>query len=243
MLSYQWDSQPLVVRIADYLKKKAIRVWLDVDGDMKGNINDAMANGVEKAGVIVTFITTKYTQSANCRKEFSYTIQLDKRVVPVLLDEGYKSSEFFSSSVENRDPLFAMDMSFEQLSEQLVKQLMSMEENLELTEEHFGSTIFPGGPVRGQYSYDDTQCDMELEFFRLVDGRVSGQGADEVGEFTMAGKYNQKNEIRFKKQYIEKHAVDYVGLITSAGPGQFRIDGKWNIDTRADNFFLESIDE
>ena len=43
MLSYQWGSQDKVKRIAEALTEHGIRVWFDINGDMSGNINVAMA--------------------------------------------------------------------------------------------------------------------------------------------------------------------------------------------------------
>jgi hypothetical protein len=62
MLSYQWGSQQLVKRVAAFFKSKKLLVWLDVDGGMKGNINQAMANGVEGACVVCSFATPAYAR-------------------------------------------------------------------------------------------------------------------------------------------------------------------------------------
>jgi len=83
MLSYQWGSQQLVKRVAAFFKSKKLLVWLDVDGGMKGNINQAMANGVEGACVVCSFATPAYARSPNCNKEINYAFQLKKRIVLV----------------------------------------------------------------------------------------------------------------------------------------------------------------
>lgn len=41
MLSYQWDDQPLVKKIYDHLKDDGLPVWMDIEGGVTGNINDA----------------------------------------------------------------------------------------------------------------------------------------------------------------------------------------------------------
>lgn len=51
MLSYQWNSQEKVKRIADALTARGVRVWLDINGDMSGNINVAMAEVSEVAAL------------------------------------------------------------------------------------------------------------------------------------------------------------------------------------------------
>ena len=41
MLSYQWDDQPLVKRIHERLTEHGLPVWMDIEGGVTGNINDA----------------------------------------------------------------------------------------------------------------------------------------------------------------------------------------------------------
>ncbi|CAF4494940.1 unnamed protein product [Rotaria sp. Silwood2] len=71
MLSYEWKNQELVKRVANMLKQRNIPTWFDIAGDMKGNINSAMANGVEGAAMVVSFATVAYSKSINCQKEFT----------------------------------------------------------------------------------------------------------------------------------------------------------------------------
>lgn len=40
MLSYQWDIQDTVKHVFEGLKSMGIPVWMDIEGGMKGNIND-----------------------------------------------------------------------------------------------------------------------------------------------------------------------------------------------------------
>lgn len=41
MLSYQWDDQELVKKIYRRLKEDGLPVWMDIEGRVSGNINDA----------------------------------------------------------------------------------------------------------------------------------------------------------------------------------------------------------
>ena len=66
MLSYQWENQPTVKRIAEDLEKKGYKVWIDIC-KMQGNIMDAMAEAVEKADLIIVCVSRKYKNSANTR--------------------------------------------------------------------------------------------------------------------------------------------------------------------------------
>lgn len=41
MLSYQWDDQALVKKIYQRLKGDGLPVWMDIEGGVTGNMNDA----------------------------------------------------------------------------------------------------------------------------------------------------------------------------------------------------------
>ena len=83
MLSYNWDHQILVSGIYDRLTAEGIPCWMDIKGDMAGSINDAMADGAERAALIVSFCTAKYQESKNCRRELMYADQEGVKIIPV----------------------------------------------------------------------------------------------------------------------------------------------------------------
>lgn len=58
MLSYNWGVKPLVQRANEMLKRAGIKTWID-ETDMKGNLNDSMADAVEGASHILVFVTKK----------------------------------------------------------------------------------------------------------------------------------------------------------------------------------------
>ncbi len=60
MLSYEWNIQELVKQIHDALKARGMPVWMDIGGGMQGNIYDSMAQGVDNAAVVVSFLSPKY---------------------------------------------------------------------------------------------------------------------------------------------------------------------------------------
>ena len=41
---------------------------------MGSNLNDTMTEAIENAAVIFVFLTNKYKESANCRKECEYAV-------------------------------------------------------------------------------------------------------------------------------------------------------------------------
>jgi hypothetical protein len=45
MISYQWDDQELVLKVREHFRLLGIPTWMDVDGGMRSNIYDSMAQG------------------------------------------------------------------------------------------------------------------------------------------------------------------------------------------------------
>ena len=68
MISYQWDVQLAVLRIAASMRTRGFRVWVDTEM-MSGSTLDAMAAAVEDAHCVLICITELYKKSANCRLE------------------------------------------------------------------------------------------------------------------------------------------------------------------------------
>jgi hypothetical protein len=66
MLSYQWDEQARVSKTRKALHRRSVKTWMDVDGGMSGDIFESMAQGVEGAACIVSFLTQRYQDSDNC---------------------------------------------------------------------------------------------------------------------------------------------------------------------------------
>jgi hypothetical protein len=102
-------------------------------------------------------------------------------------------------------------------------------------------TRFEGGAVRGKYYQYGQAFVMVFDFFSLREGRVSGQGNDGIGPFTMAGNYDNQGKVSFTKQYVGQHAVEYNGNIVCDNFGGFKITGNWNIGDYTDEFYLQSI--
>lgn len=248
MLSYQWASQPLVKKIARMLKDRNISIWFDIAGDMQGNINTAMADGVENAAVIISFATTAYSKSINCQKELGYATQLGKKIIPILLEpeQGYKNT-WFGKIIDALNKVDLKDESqinkhFDDLISAINK-ILEEEKTTDTTssEKPELETKFEGGAVTGKYYQYNDGHEMKFEFFSLRKGRVAGQGDDEIGAFTMAGVYNENGEVNFTKQYIGKHSVIYKGILKCDSNGGFRIEGEWKIGNAHDKFYLENV--
>jgi len=80
MISYQWDSQPIVIKLAQKLKSLGHKIWLDIE-QMQGSTLEAMATAVEQAFMVLICVSQKYKDSPNCRMEGEYASNLHKRVI------------------------------------------------------------------------------------------------------------------------------------------------------------------
>ncbi|CAF0889773.1 unnamed protein product [Adineta ricciae] len=95
MLSYNWNSQTIVSQIYQILKDESIPIWFDIQGDMKQNIYDSMADGIENAAVVCCFLTPDYQKSENCKLELQYAKKRGKRIIPCMLgDKSWKPSSW-----------------------------------------------------------------------------------------------------------------------------------------------------
>ncbi len=94
-------------------------------------------------------------------------------------------------------------------------------------------SLFPSGPWTGFYNYkpqDRHRMDLDLDF---RDDRISGQGLDDVGRFTILGHYDTAaSECDWLKTYPGSHSVYYRGYREGKG-----IWGRWDIGIHAHGGF------
>ncbi len=89
-LSYSWKDKSLVDKVADFLSKSFMKVWLDSD-ELSGGVSLSreILAGIKKADCFVAFITNNYFKSDWCLEEFDrvYNLFIKKKVkiLPVLL--------------------------------------------------------------------------------------------------------------------------------------------------------------
>ena len=62
---------------------------MDIDGGMKSDIYDSMAEGVQGAACVICFMTQEYQDSANCKLELKFAQQSGVPIIPVLMEKGY----------------------------------------------------------------------------------------------------------------------------------------------------------
>ena len=90
MISYQWDSQDVLIEVKNRLQASGYRVWMDLE-QMGGSTLEAMAKAVENASVVLVCVSQRYKESPNCRSEAEYAYQLRKDIIPLMMQRNYKA--------------------------------------------------------------------------------------------------------------------------------------------------------
>ncbi|XP_078360963.1 uncharacterized protein LOC144645308 [Oculina patagonica] len=90
MISYQWHSQEILVKVKNKLQANGYRVWMDLE-QMGGSTLDAMAKAVEDAAVVLVCVSQRYKESPNCQSEAVYAHERRKDIVPLMMQRNYKA--------------------------------------------------------------------------------------------------------------------------------------------------------
>ncbi|KAI8801616.1 TIR domain-containing protein [Cladochytrium replicatum] len=95
-ISYSWAGagKELARRLEQNLRHDGYTVWVDVTR-MSGNINDAMAEGINTSMVFIPIMDIHYGKSANCKKELNYASDIRKAIVPIRLTNQLPEGEKF----------------------------------------------------------------------------------------------------------------------------------------------------
>lgn len=89
MISYSWATKEQANSLRQYLKDANVPVWFDSE-KMQGSIFQKMAEAVEDSRVVLICYSQAYKNSNNCQDEAEYAKTLKKKIIPVLMQEGYK---------------------------------------------------------------------------------------------------------------------------------------------------------
>lgn len=87
MISYNRESRELCLRIKSSLEQIGLKVWIDVS-DMSGCTLESMAKAVEEAQCVLVCVTEKYRLSVNCQAEAQYAFKMNKKIIPLVMQEG-----------------------------------------------------------------------------------------------------------------------------------------------------------
>ncbi|XP_075250993.1 uncharacterized protein LOC142343176 [Convolutriloba macropyga] len=88
LISYNWGSQPLALKLKSCLKGSGIPTWMDVE-NMGADTLASMAEAVENAFCVLVCVSEKYKESSACRSEAEYSYNLHKDTVPIMMEKAY----------------------------------------------------------------------------------------------------------------------------------------------------------
>ncbi|CAK8679890.1 unnamed protein product [Clavelina lepadiformis] len=95
MISYNWESQKLAKKVCKKLEKRGYKVWIDIKY-MQKNIYDQMYQAVRNAYVVLIFVSKKYQESENCRREASMAADLKIPIVPIYTEKSFEPEKLLS---------------------------------------------------------------------------------------------------------------------------------------------------
>ncbi|XP_059146059.1 uncharacterized protein LOC131933297 isoform X2 [Physella acuta] len=89
MISYSWAQKEIVLKIRDELDEAGISLWFD-EVNMEGSTLEAMAEGILGSDLILICMSESYFNSQNCRSEAEYAYKKKRKIIPLILERGYK---------------------------------------------------------------------------------------------------------------------------------------------------------
>ena len=73
------------------MSKRRLSVHIRYECDIFSLHINSMAEGVDGCKAIVCFMTQKYQESKNCKRELTYADQQDKEIIPCMAQDDYKA--------------------------------------------------------------------------------------------------------------------------------------------------------
>ena len=91
MISYNRESRELCLKIKSELEKMNYKIWIDIE-NIHGSSLESMALAIENSMCVLMCMTEKYKQSNYCRAEAEYAFNLNKPIVPLIMQKNYQPS-------------------------------------------------------------------------------------------------------------------------------------------------------
>jgi hypothetical protein len=86
MLSYNWETKDLVLKIKTDLESHGYTCWYDSD-QMHGSLSDRMSEAVVSSEIFIMCVTDKYRSSYNCTFEAKYAFKKKKPIIPLMIQK------------------------------------------------------------------------------------------------------------------------------------------------------------
>src|SRR5580693_2125319 len=95
--------------------------------------------------------------------------------------------------------------------------------------------IPPSGSWRGYYLYGHgLKHRMNLNLTFMIDGRIEGEGADDIAQFAIDGRFDcEASTATWTKAYVGMHTVEYSGIYC-----QRTICGDWYLGAATGGFWI-----
>ena len=143
MISYQWDSQEVLIEVKNRLQASGYRVWMDLE-QMRGSTLEAMAKAVENSSVVLVCVSERYKESPNCRSEAEYAYQLRKDIIPLMMQRKYRGDGWLGMLVGTKLWFdFNSQQSIEPSVTKLIKELGGRGKDVDNTDEPSVTPVAP----------------------------------------------------------------------------------------------------
>jgi hypothetical protein len=128
MISYNRNSRELCLSIKKELEKLGLNIWIDVE-DIHGSSLESMAKAIEDSFCVLMCISENYKQSANCRAEAEYAFQLNKPIIPLIMQENYKADGWLGIIMGSRIFVNFKKYEFEECIRRLKAELANIDKS------------------------------------------------------------------------------------------------------------------
>ncbi|CAF0829826.1 unnamed protein product [Rotaria sp. Silwood1] len=101
MISYCHVDKELTYKIQQYLVNQNFKVWIDLN-NMYGPAMSAMADAVENTEFVILCMSDSYKQSTYCQAEAEYAFKCKRRLLPLVMRQGYKPDGWLGFMIGSR---------------------------------------------------------------------------------------------------------------------------------------------
>lgn len=126
-ISYSWFHQPIIMKIANELKDRGMKVWFDLDQKME--TTEDIADCLATSCAIIVDVCQQYQESANTRLEGQLALQLGIPAIPVFLEDNYNANGWLAlllRSTQCPGIKFYEGCDFEQSFQRIIDSLLSL---------------------------------------------------------------------------------------------------------------------